>query len=502
MSRRADLFRVTVVPPKKGEGDSLYWRIRPPHGRKGETRQSARTTDRAAAEAGARRVEDRLNRGLIRPGADPAVLEVFDRFVAAKDLAKAPAGTLKTFRVSRPWLAPMAKVPASKLSSGPVLAMRDTWEGKLAASTCNLYVGILRRSWRWAKARELVAVDFPAIDDLPEAPSQKRPLYPEEVAAVLQELEVFRGGKWLPLFRCLTESGHRVGALLLARGRDLHAHPERPWLEVTDGKSGERKRAYLLPETVAMLPPRRPDDLIFQGRAGRVAVSTAHGVFLRALELAGLEHLKGTVDVHSFRRFVVDQNCQDGESIARGMRITGHSTASIFLHYQKNARDNPHASIRRTVDRVQAALSTPSTTPGDFAEAAEVAGSHDPQDVGAGRRSTTGGGRGAVAAHGAALGREPDPPRVPPRVTAEAGATAMGNLGRSRLARVLARMLRSEPVSLEDARAALVAVACSRGHQRGVKEAAEELGLLTAEQARNTKRSENRRAERARKATS
>lgn len=386
MSRRADVFRVTVVPPRKGEGPCWYWRIKPPHGRGGETRRSSKTEDRASAEEGARRVAERLNRGLVRPGGDPTVLEVLDRFVAARELAKTPRGTLKTFKLARRWIAAhMGTLPASKLSSGSVLAMRDAMEAKHAASTCNLYVGVLRRAWRWAKARELVAAPFPEVEELDETPTPKRPLLPEEVAAILRELETFSGGKWLPLFRVLAESGHRVGAILAARGRDLRDDPEQPWIEVTDQKSRARRRAFVLPETVALLPRRRPDELIFQAKhGGPIPVSTPNWAFHRALKLAGLEHLKGEVDVHSFRRFVVDQNCQDGESIARGMRITGHENPDIFLAYQKNARDNPHDALRRIRERVDAALPTPGTTPGADLHPDATSQESDPSRLGSG----------------------------------------------------------------------------------------------------------------------
>ena len=208
--KRADRFRVTVVPPREGEGDAWYWRIRPPHGKKGETRRSSETTDRAEAEDGARRTADRLNAGVIRPGSDPTALEVFDRFYAAKEMTKTPPGTLKTFRLAHRWLASKLTLPASRLTSGAILAVRDVMETKIAASTCNLYVGCLRRCWGWARARDTMfpgLVAFPKVKDLDEVPTEKRPFYPEEVAAVLQELADFSGGKWLGLFRCLSDSG-------------------------------------------------------------------------------------------------------------------------------------------------------------------------------------------------------------------------------------------------------------------------------------------------------
>lgn len=485
--KRADRFRVTVVPPREGEGDAWYWRIRPPHGKKGETRRSSETTDRAEAEDGARRTADRLNAGVIRPGSDPTALEVFDRFYAAKEMTKTPPGTLKTFRLAHRWLASKLTLPASRLTSGAILAVRDVMETKIAASTCNLYVGCLRRCWGWARARDTMfpgLVAFPKVKDLDEVPTEKRPFYPEEVAAVLQELADFSGGKWLGLFRCLSDSGKRVGSLLDATGGDVHAHPERPWIDVVDGKSSERQRAYVLPETVALLPRRTPDDLLFQGRAGKVVVSTVNGVLHRALELAGLDHLKGFVDVHSFRRFVVDQNCQDGESIARGMRITGHQDPSIFLAYQRNSRDMPHDALRRTRDRVEA--STPSTTPGDAAWSASMAAS-------AGPRSTRAGGHGAPTALGLEAADAASPPRVPPRIKAVPAGSCTPMLGRSRAARLVARALTLDPMTPAEVREMTYALAGSTGLQRGAKEHGLEAGELTRAQAVNTKRSAKRR---------
>ncbi len=496
MTRRADRFRVTVVPPRTelGEGPDWYGRIRPPHGKKGETRRSSRTTDLAAAEAWARRVEDRLNAGVVAPAGDPSTLEVYDRFYAARELAgKTSESTLKALRLARGWLVEaLAVVPSSKLTAGDVLARRDAIEGQLAASTVNLHVSALRRCWSWARARTTMfpkLQPFPAIEDLAEPPSPKRPLYPEEVAAVLLELAAFRGGKWLALFRCLAESGHRVGALLAARGRDLHAHPERPWIDVVDAKTRKQRRALILPETAALLPRRRPEDLIFQGRAGPIAVPTVNAVFHRALQLAGIDHLKGLVDVHSFRRFVVDQNCQDGESIARGMRITGHSSPDVFLRYQANSRDNPHDSVRRSMERVEAAAPTPGATPSTAANPCHPSALAATADNQAPRPE-------AVPPQALECSPTERPPRVPPRVTAVPAGSRTVLVGRSQDARTIACILIGQPVSPEAARRAFIAQAFSYGLQRGTQDAAAELDLLTPAQEKARKRAAALRAQR------
>jgi hypothetical protein len=495
MSRRADLFRVSVVPPRAGEGPDWYWRIRPPHGKKGETRRSSKTTDRAAAEEGAKRVAERLNRGIVQPGGDPPVIDVLKRFYDAREAAMAPRGTLKSIRTAMRWVAPLiGSIPASKITTAIVLGCRDALvRHGLAGSTLNRgVVGVMRSAWAWAKARELVPSDFPHVADLDEIPTQKRPLYPEEVRAIIEQVEVFAGGRWLPLFRALYESGHRVGALLEALGRDLHDGPK-PWIDVVDQKSGARKRALILPETAAMLKRTAPTARLFPGRGlnGQIAVSSVNEVFHRALRLAGLEAVEGQVDVHSFRRFVVDQNCQDGESIARGMRITGHTTPDIFLRYQANSRDNPHDSVRRAHERV---FSTPGATPGDRPGNAASSASAEAGSPGCGSPTEPEAEHFERGEHATCGRNQVNPPRVPPRDAKDQARGLLVKLGRSRVARVIAGMLLELP---EEQRDALIAVACSTGLQRGVKDAAADRGWLSREHAVNHARSARRRAARA-----
>lgn len=221
----------------------------------------------------------------------------------------------------------------------------------LAGSTVNQRLSVIRAAWRWGEERGLCG-PLPRVTKAKARPTAKRPLTPAELGSVL---EVAQGTRWYPILRVLADSGKRVSSVLNLVGADVH-RGEHPWLSVVNGKTKRRERAYVLPETVTLLPDVAPTALVFVGARGqRLSHNSVNAAFHRLRVKAGLGHLAGVVDVHSVRRFVVDQHCQDGESIARGMRITGHSDPAVFLSYQRNAAD---ATIYGTLSRLRARVAT------------------------------------------------------------------------------------------------------------------------------------------------
>jgi integrase len=339
---------VYVLQPRKSgrEGRNLRVKAVPPDDlrRAGVLvrRKSAGTTDEAAAATFARRWAGLLNSAVL-VGEDPLAIDVLDKHRAWRESGGETAeSTLVAYaQAVRRLRGPLDGVLASGLTRAVVLRARDELARaqKLGPGTINQTVNCLRKAWSWAHEREWVATEFPRVGKLKAPATEKRPMTDTEVDAVLAWIAAYRGGRWLPFFALLADTGARVSELLALRGRDL----DRAAGVVRVGrvrKTEESVRSLRPPpQTLALVPAAAPDALVFPaqrpGCRGELPVTrrVPLGVMWRALEALDLED----VDLHSFRRSWITSAHEAGVPLHVSMRSTGHTSTAVHLSYARRA---------------------------------------------------------------------------------------------------------------------------------------------------------------------
>lgn len=280
-------------------------------------------------------------------------LSVYDAHLAfrERDNETAP-NTLGRYRSGRPTLMPLLALPVEQITRGAINRFRDTLLQTHAASTINVLMSMASGAWAWALDREMVPRDWPTVRRLPEKPTQKRPLSPAECAAILNWMATHKGGFYLPIFTLIWEAGLRVSEACGVDECDL----DRPAgsIQIRGGYTNQdgtrrtktrrsRRTVFVSPECMALLPvrvgatfrmERKPNQ-----RPDRHVIAHVFETTLRALGLR-----EGQIDLHSFRRRTIEVS-ERLPDVSRqvAMKLTGHSTETAFLGYQRNAQDELEA---------------------------------------------------------------------------------------------------------------------------------------------------------------
>ncbi len=345
------VWTVRVVAGRAGAGErGLYLRARRRRadGKREERRASAGTDDPEKAE----RLRAAFEADLNQPApVAPGLLEVLEAREDAlrREAAPARSTTADGYRTARLALTTALSerfVPAR----APLLRARDLLaaSGRWLPETVNTFMRRAAAAWRWALERELVEGDWPALKRLKPGPSRRRPFAPHELAALLDWLRTYEGGKWLGLVTLVAATGRRVGAFCKARGRDLD--PAAGTLRVVD-KGGKVVVVPLPADVLALLPrDRAPEAWLFPARYGGSHVEP--GSVLNAVRrgIAALGIPDGErLDVHSMRRAFATDSHRAAVPVDVARRATGHETVAMYHHYQREAGGDDIAAVYQAV---------------------------------------------------------------------------------------------------------------------------------------------------------
>jgi len=330
-------FRLKAVPPPDLAATGVQ-----------VIRKTSEHSDRRAAERRAADMERALNSTVIVMG-DPLVLDVLEKhrdYRAADE--ETPESTVWAYtHALRRLGGPLQGLKASQLTRASVLQARDAVRLEVGPGTTNQTMACLSHAWGWAHDREWVSEPFPRIKRLPQKATKKRPMTDGEVDQVLVWISGYQGGRWLPLFALVADTGARVGELLALRGRDV----DRSTGLVRLAKTKRHEARTLAPPaaTLAMIPERDPDALIFQAVRPRcrkdspMKTRVPLAVFWRACESLGLED----VDQHSFRRAWISSSLEAGVPLHVSMRATGHTSAAVHMGYARRATHDLSSAVQK-----------------------------------------------------------------------------------------------------------------------------------------------------------
>jgi len=365
---KASRWHVSVKKPRAKDGANWLIRIRPPSGSGAKEQvRSSGTTDRGKAEEQARDIQARLNAEL--DGFDAAhttkILTFEDMFrahVAYREVDRETSPvTLAKYRSLARTLAdnPIWKTLVSDVDRVAIVRARDRLGARgVDNQTVNIHISMMRKAWSWALERGLVSHDFPGLKRLRTEPTKKRPFTDTEVTMVLEQLKTYRGGQWYPIFCLQADTGSRLGAILKLRGRDVDYQS----CLVTYSLKRKVYSVPVPPDTMALLPRVKGDQLLFPGKlSGKVVDTTyAAAVFREVLALTGIED-RELLGSHSFRRRAVATNLRSNVPMPLSMKFLGHSTAKIHLDYQRNAVGDDLRAVSRTLFERRHPSQDPST---------------------------------------------------------------------------------------------------------------------------------------------
>lgn len=219
----------------------------------------------------------------------------------------------------------------------------------LAGSTLNRYVAQIQSIYRYARRlRLLPRAHVPptkGVERAPEAQDPNRYLRPEEVERILRVARVLDRdwGKLRALIVLAFHTGLRKGNLIALRWQDVDL--ERRTVTVLKTKNGRPMISALSERAateLAKLPGRRPDALVFEGRAGRPF--NFRGLWMRCCAEAGLPGR----NFHQLRHGCGSALAAAGVGQAQIMAVLGHRTLSASARYMHHSTDDK----RQVVDRV------------------------------------------------------------------------------------------------------------------------------------------------------
>lgn len=334
-------FRVYVVKPRR-EKDGTRWQMvaKPPAGSRAKPkRRSAKTADRAEADARARAWEALLN-GIIAPvGPHSTVVEVLDKHLATRETDGTNVSTVTTYRTAFNRVRPLLGDIGVAQFGGPSIAkVRDQLVAKgLDGKTVNVTISRVRTAWNWAKELGHITAPWPAVRAAKAVKTEKRPMRPREVGAFLRWAAGYLGGRWLPFFSCAVDTGARSGDVAAIDGRHVDRKRRRVW--VRDKKRKTERWSGVTARTMALLPEVGPNEPLFSTPNGRVATNTILFAFRIGIEALGIPD-GDRLDVHSLRR----TNCKEADraGVPQGlaMKQTGHESPDVHSGYRRDPDDD------------------------------------------------------------------------------------------------------------------------------------------------------------------
>jgi len=361
-------WRVSPRKPQKCDGKNFMLAVRPPTGlvtEDGKTvkarRISSGTESWAEAETIATDMQRDLNAELLRTSG-PELMTVDDVMEWRKRRKGAPQTIVKLGCAMKHLSPRIGHLTSDNLSEADILSARDALEElmkpdgtpALCNRTINQYLRQFAGAWRKALKRKLVSAPWPKLERLDESDTEKRNFRKEEAPIVFDALGQYQDGWLYAFFALLWDGASRVTETTYLRERDIDRASGR--VRFTKTKSGKPRTAFVLPETLALIPKRKPDEFLFLGKRSRTRLSrrTVTGALNRVLRKIGLEVKR--LDVHSMRRsWVTDAVRTPNVAIEQAMKHTGHGKRSrqVFLDYQDRAEDN----LKDVADRVRASRS-------------------------------------------------------------------------------------------------------------------------------------------------
>lgn len=353
-------WSVKVCKPRKDEGDKLRLRIRPnaplvAAGHK-ERRRALNTTDPGTAAAHAAEWSRKLNASFGGPRL--TVAQVFDKHLAWREAdPNANPSTIATYRLAFRYVLPlMGAMAVDDVSEASILRVQDELRAKsgLSPSTINLYMRTAAKAWDWVKRRGMATAAWVSPERLPEVESDKRPLTPVEHDDFFGWLQVYQGGRWLVLFRMLSETSCRSSEIRLLREGELDRATGSVIIRSHQRKDGSKRNKAIAVSraTAAMVPVRAHGELLFPGHRDPTRPVSREQV-RRVIKTWAGQALPDpeNIDTHSVRRSWVADAQRAGVPDAVGQRQTGIRTTKTYTGYARNAvPDNLHDALEQVLE--------------------------------------------------------------------------------------------------------------------------------------------------------
>ncbi len=370
-------WKIYICSPRKGER-SL--RLVPRRWINGKRKEGptvfTETTDRGKAERLALIYQADMN-GSESVGladvTDPTIGQLVRLRIESLRAEKASPNTIKGYRAALKAIGgSLGDCPASELNKARLMQVQTTLLRKLGSSTVSQYLRQAAAAWRWAQDADLLppGKPWPRLGrqrKVKAKKTEKRPYTDAEVFALLAWIAGYLGGRWLPIFQLLADTGARVGAVLGLRGQDVErgaepkVHFRVQWIADPDGgvaaggwrklKTGETRSVPIMPETAALLPRAEKGRPLWPNARDHRRprrIEAVRDVLRKAIKAVGIADAEN-VDTHSLRRAWVRTAKRQGVPDAVGMRVTGHKEQQVYDGYDRNSGGD---DLREVVQRV------------------------------------------------------------------------------------------------------------------------------------------------------
>ena len=344
---------VTVRQKEKGKGKPWWVFIN----HNGE-RQAKKVGEKAAAEAVARELRERLAKGDFQikpPKKAPTFGEYARKWLDGYGATHLKYSSFKGYdSILRIHLGGLSKKPLDEITRGELREMiYEKIKAGLSANTVRNIKALISGIMSHALDDGLIAANpvsrLGRLIKTKERKADVNPLTREEARDFLETLAAHYP-RYYPFFLCALRTGMRLGELLALEWGDIDfrggfIEVRRAYVKghITTPKNGKTRRIDMSPQLAATLKDLRTErkkealakgwgevlDLVFVNEQGRLinSFNLRPRVFHRTLEKAGLRRIR----IHDLRHTFASLLIQNGESLAYVKDQLGHHSIQITV---------------------------------------------------------------------------------------------------------------------------------------------------------------------------
>jgi integrase/recombinase XerC len=290
----------------------------------------------------------------------PAIADELDRFLADLEREGAAPKTRASYRADLAAFARWFEQSTGEACAAAAVTRTDVRDHKAALltvearapATVNRRLAALRRFFRWAKAKRLVAEPptegVRGVNTPKQAPKS---LPKREVDRLVRQAERAGAKRDLAVLEVLRHTGIRVGELCALGLSDVVIGERKGTLTVRSGKGGKYRRVPLNADARRALAaylavrPASADDRLFRGAGGRpLGPQGVADLVAKHARRAGLEGVTPHTLRHTFARRLLDE----GASLVDVAALLGHEKIETTAVYTR-----PHPrDLERAVERL------------------------------------------------------------------------------------------------------------------------------------------------------